>query len=419
MSNAYRAEQLDSQVKAGFAAEGQQLEYQPQLFAGGNGDYFAAKQCATEQDLHAVQFVDSLSDPQNPKKDVEQKADAKEVEQKPDAKTAAQEVSVQPVQPMVSWKIDVKDTPGGGKLMGIKGVGEGELSKQADGSFKGELVDANGEKTQVKINPDGTVKVDVDGNDYQFKLKPDGTVDSVTSGNELIQRTDRPDGTGEVTFKDGTPYKVGTPGYKFKINADGSEERQYADGSTEHATENGSLRMYPNGSTREVMADGTTVYKDAVNGIVVRATPEHITTITYPDGTKITKLPNNTSVTRDPDGTTRTQTWDGSNTKLPDGTVIRTTARSNGDVHVEVIPPGQRPATPHKPAVQHRPVAPHKPTGGAKPAGDGQSPADAPQRPEAQEQKRGKLEDGRIAPDGSQLYDYVDQKPPVDKQKRH
>lgn len=425
MSSAFRAEQLDSHVDGGFAGQGQQLEYQPELFAGGNADYFAAKQSGTGSDLHAMQFVDSGNDDPKSKK---------EVEQKPGTEIAAKEVSVQPLQPMVSWKIDVKDTPAGGKHMGIKGLGEGDLAKQADGSFKGELVDANGEKTPVEINPDGTVKVEVDGNDYKFKLKPDGTVDSVTSFGWDFERTDRSDGTGEVKHNDGTPFKVGTPDYKFKINADGSEERQYADGSTEHATEAGSLRKYPNGSTREVMADGTTVYKDAVNGIVVRATPDHITTITYPDGTKITKLPNNTTVTRDPDGTTRTQSWfEGSSTKLPDGTVIRTTPRPNGDVHVDVIPPGQKPAGLQKPAGQHKPATPHKPAAShdaaPQPAGkqgripaEGPQPADGPApKPEAPGGKPERSAQKPPSGDGAQLYDYADRLPPTTpaKQKRN
>jgi len=355
VSSNFRAEQLDSGMDTGFAGQGQQLYYQQQLFAAGNGEFFAAKQTGKESnaDLHAVHFVDTAD---------EEKSGSDFADKKSDTKTAAtQQASVEPLQPIVSWRIDIEDTPAGGKHMGIRGLGEGDLHKQPDGSFQGELVDKDGQKTAVKINPDGTVNVQVDGDDLQFKLKPDGTVDSVTNlFGGIYQRTERSDGTGEMKFKDGSS------GYTFRTNPDGSEDRQYTDGSTEHASEGGSFRKYPNGSTREQMADGTTVYTDAVTGVVVRSTPDHIVTINYKDGTKITRLPDNTTITRDPDGTTRTQKLDGSSTQLPDGTVVRTTIRQQGGLQVDVLPPGQKPAVPHRPTSPQRSRETQKPAGASR-----------------------------------------------------
>jgi hypothetical protein len=222
-------------------------------------------------------------------------------------------------------KPEVTDTVDGGKHIKLGVLGEGNLTKQDDGTYKGKIISAPShqggkpDENEVTLRMDGTIVTNIDGDNAEIKRKADGSFESLTvkqgAGNWFKTNAD---GTGEG--------QTNGEGHTWKTNADGSVDDSYSHSET-HFSQSSIKTTYENKSSDELLPNGVQTHFDAATGATTSKVGG-ITTIKYPNGTEITEVPNQCGVT--------------SITKVNGNTTIQ---HADGSVDI-VLANGQRAHTP-------------------------------------------------------------------------
>jgi len=170
-------------------------------------------------------------------------------------------------------KVVVTDTAGGGKRLVFENIAEGDLTPQADGTFKGVLTTKeDGEKSAVIYKTDGTLEFpDLDGDRITMKINQNnGLIESITLEGQYGTLTRNSDNTSVWTDK-----LKPSRSYSSTKNADGTEEnRKYPDGSTELITPVLSVRTHLDGNIERTYPNGQTEVYDAKKQTSTTRTPD-------------------------------------------------------------------------------------------------------------------------------------------------